>query len=90
MNSSPADLGEERGVERVTAAWTKDRKLGVAYFPTPRAVDVQLDAFAVPELTVEWFEPKTGRRLSGGSLKAKGEVVLVPPFAEDAVLILGS
>ncbi len=39
---------------------------------------------------VEWFEPATGRRLSGGTLGADGSAWLTPPFAEDAVLVLAS
>ena len=39
---------------------------------------------------VGWFEPATGRRLSGGMLVADGSATLMPPFPEDSVLSLES
>jgi hypothetical protein len=39
---------------------------------------------------VGWFEPATGRRMSGGTLAAEGSAWLTPPFAEDAVLVLAT
>jgi len=85
-----AGLGEARGLDRVTAAVTADRRLAVAYLPAPRAVTVQADALAGPRLRVGWFEPVTGRRLAGGVLVAEGTATLMPPFPEDAVLSLAS
>ncbi|HET7094884.1 MAG TPA: DUF4038 domain-containing protein, partial [Thermomicrobiales bacterium] len=85
-----AGLGEARGLDRVTAAASPDRRLAVAYLPAPRPVTVQAGALAGPTLRVGWFEPATGRRLSGGALVADGAATLAPPFAEDAVLTLES
>jgi hypothetical protein len=81
-------LGEARGLDRVTAAATPDRRLTVAYMPVQRAVTVQTGALAGPNLRVDWFEPETGRREPGGVLVAEGCATLTPPFAEDAVLTL--
>jgi Protein of unknown function (DUF4038)/Putative collagen-binding domain of a collagenase len=83
-----AGLGEARGLDRVTAAATADRRLAVAYLPEPRGVTVQAGELAGPNLRVDWFEPATGRRVAGGVLVADGCVTLMPPFAEDAVLTL--
>jgi hypothetical protein len=83
-----AGLGEARGLDRVTAAATPDRRLAVAYLPAPRAATVQVGALAGPSVRVDWFEPATGRRVAGGALVADGEATLMPPFAEDAVLTL--
>jgi hypothetical protein len=83
-----AGLGEARGLDRVTAATTPNRRLTVAYLPVHRPVTVQTGALAGPSLRVEWFEPATGRRLPGGTLAAAGCATLTPPFAEDAVLTL--
>ncbi|HVO01082.1 MAG TPA: DUF4038 domain-containing protein [Candidatus Cybelea sp.] len=83
-------LGEARGLDRVTAAMTADRGLGVAYLPVRRPIEVALAALKGPRLAAEWFEPATGRRLSGGVLAAEGTVTLAPPFEEDAVLTLTS
>ena len=83
-------LGEARGLDRVTAALTADGRLGVAYLPVRRPVEVQLGALRGPRLAAEWFEPASGRRASGGILAAEGLVTLAPPFEEDAVLTLAS
>lgn len=83
-------LGEARGLDRVTVAATPDRRLAIAYLPAHRAVTVAAGALAGPKLRVEWFEPATGRRLSGGMLVAEGSATLMPPFSEDAVLSLES
>src|SRR5581483_5911810 len=83
-----AGLGEARGLDRVTASATPDRRLAVAYLPAPRAATVQLGALAGPTVRVDWFEPATGRRVSGGTLVASGAATLMPPFREDAALTL--
>jgi hypothetical protein len=85
-----AGLGEARGLDRVTAAETADGRLGVAYLPLRRPIEVQLGALKGPQASVEWFEPGTGRRLSGGTILTEGAVVLAPPFEEDSVVILSS
>ena len=83
-------LGEARGLDRVTAAATSDKRLAVAYLPLQRALTVQAGALAGPHLRVDWFEPATGQRLSGGTLLAEGSTTLTPPFAEDSVLTIES
>jgi hypothetical protein len=85
-----AGLGEARGLDRVTAARTADGRLGVAYLPICRPVEVQLGKLKGPWLSVEWFDPASGRRVSGGSLLAQDSAILSPPFAEDSVLVLRS
>jgi hypothetical protein len=83
-------LGEARGLDRVTAAQTADGRLAVAYLPLRRPIEVQLGALTGPQASIEWFEPGTGRRLSGGTILTQGPVVLAPPFEEDSVVILSS
>lgn len=83
-------LGERRGLDTVTAAVTGDGSLGAVYLPVARPIAVRLGALKGPRLAAEWFEPATGRRLSGGILAAEGEVTLAPPFREDAMLTLTS
>ena len=85
-----SNLGEARGLDRVTAAKTKDGRLGVVYLPVCRPIGIDLSALAGPRVTVEWFEPATGQLRSGGTLAAEGTAMLAPPFEEDAVLILRS
>jgi hypothetical protein len=83
-------LGEARGLDRVTAAMTGDLRLGAAYLPVRRPVEIELGVLKGPRLALEWFEPATGRRASGGVLEAKGTILLAPPFDEDAMLTLTS
>ena len=83
-------LGEARGLDRVTAAATTDRRLAIAYLPVQRAVTVETSALTGPHLRVGWFEPATGCRLAGGVLVTNGSITLTPPFPEDSVLSLES
>jgi hypothetical protein len=83
-------LGEARGLDRVTAAMTADRRLGAAYLPVRRPVQIDLSLLKGPRLALEWFEPATGRRASGGVLAAEGSILLAPPFEEDSMLTLTS
>lgn len=85
-----AGLGEARGLDRVTAAKTADGRVGVAYLPARRPVEVDLSVLAGSRVAVTWFEPATGVRRSGGVLSAEGVVTFAPPFAEDAVLLMQS
>lgn len=85
-----AGLGEARGLDRVTAAQTADKQVAVAYLPVHRPLEVQLAEMAGPDVSVEWFEPVSGRTLPGGTLRAAGAAILTPPFPEDAVLTLKS
>lgn len=85
-----AGLGEARGLDRVTAARTADAQVGVAYLPVCRPVELRLGSLKGPRLSVEWFDPASGRQVSGGILLAKGSAVLAPPFAEDSMLVLRS
>ena len=62
----------------------------MAYLPVQRPVSVDLGALTAEQLAVSWFEPGTGAMRSGGTLRATGEVTLVPPFTEDSALILES
>ena len=79
-----------RGLDRVTAAMTQDRRLGAAYLPVRRPVQIDLGVLKGPRLDLEWFEPATGRRGSGGVLEARGTILLAPPFDEDSMLTLTS
>jgi hypothetical protein len=83
-----AGLGEARGLDRVTGAVTPDGRLAVAYFPQQRAVTLDAAGLEGPHVRVDWFEPATGRRASGGTLAAEGQTTLTPPFQEDSVLTL--
>jgi len=85
-----AGLGEARGLDRVTAAVSTARDLAVAYLPVRRPLTIQPGALGGGRLSVEWFEPATGRRVAGEPVSGTGPVVLTPPFAEDSVLTVRS
>jgi hypothetical protein len=64
-----------------------DRGAYVVYLPAAGQVTVDLSA-SPGTLMVEWFDPGTGRRESGGGVHGGGKRVFVAPFANDAVLQL--
>jgi Protein of unknown function (DUF4038)/Putative collagen-binding domain of a collagenase len=83
-------LGETRGLDRVTAALTTDGRVGVAYLPVPRPMTVDLGILTGTQVRVTWFEPATGQRRSGGTLRTGEVVTLTPPFHDDSALLLES
>ena len=85
-----AGLGEARGLDRVTAAVTRDARLGVAYLPVRRPVTIDLSRLAGTTRVVEWFEPTTGRRVVGEPVVDEPVVTFRPPFREDSVLTIRS
>jgi hypothetical protein len=85
-----AGLGEARGLDRVTAAVTRDRRLAVAYLPVRRPLAIDIRAMAGSFVALEWFEPGTGLRANGGVLSGRSPSLVAPPFVEDSVLILSS
>lgn len=82
--------GEARGLDRVTAAMSPRGDLAVVYLPVRRPVTIDLGRLAGPGRLVDWFEPATGRRVSGEALNGPTPVVLRPPFREDSVLMIRS
>jgi hypothetical protein len=85
-----AGLGEARGLDRVTAAVAPSGNLAVAYLPVKRPLTINAGLLAGPHLSVEWFDPATGRRAPGGEIANRGSVLLEPPYAQDAVLTVRS
>jgi hypothetical protein len=83
-----AGLGEARGLDRVTAAMTRDGRIAVAYLPAPRPIEIDTGALGGERARVTWFDPASGTRLAGGTLLRGGRIWLAPPFAEDSVLLL--
>jgi hypothetical protein len=85
-----AGLGEARGLDRVTAAVSTSGDVAVAYLPVRRPLTVNPGRLNAPHLSVEWFEPGSGRRIAGAEIGSGDPVILEPPFAEDAVLTVRS
>ncbi len=59
----------------------------LVYSPYDGRTWVDLSA-AEGELQVEWFYPRTGETLPGGTIKGGGKVYFVSPFGMDAVLFI--
>lgn len=80
--------GEERGLDRALTAITPGRDLSVTYLPSRRAMRLDLEVLSGEWIDVGWFDPVTGERLTGGTLRRAGTVTVASPFDEDAVLVL--
>jgi hypothetical protein len=83
-----AGAGEARGLDRATTALTADGRLAVTYLPSRRPVTLDLDVLSGADVRVTWFDPASGRSVSGGVLRREGHVMLTAPFPEDAALVL--
>jgi hypothetical protein len=80
----------------VTAATTRDRKLGIAYLPVLRAITVNLGALAGP-VRAQWYDPTSGTfsTARGSPFENSGTAEFLPPGPnadgdEDWVLVLSS
>ena len=86
--------GPRRGARARPRHGGDDRRPIVSASPICRCArpvgSASFGALKGPRVAVEWFEPASGRRLSGGTLAGEGAVTLAPPFEEDAVLVLTS
>jgi hypothetical protein len=60
------------------AAVTPDGSLALAYVPTPRKVTLALEAFS-GTVSIQWFDPSSGRTSGGGRFESKGKAELAPP-----------
>jgi Protein of unknown function (DUF4038) len=83
-----AGIGEFRGGDTCCAAATPDRRLVVAYMPSPR--EITLDLCGEGPLRVTWLEPATGQTHDGGLLPAERAVMAPPPQDHDWVVIFES
>jgi hypothetical protein len=81
-------LGEFRGLDYLAAACTEDRRLLIAYIPTPRSVVVQLSALKGDRLRASWFDPASGKPSPAGQYVAQGEHEFRSPGDSDAVLVI--
>ncbi len=81
-------LGEENGLDRLTAMRAADGTLGIAYVPTDRTISVDLDALTGWSTSVRWFDPVAGTWTPTTTITRSGVVQLSVPFDHDAVLVL--
>jgi hypothetical protein len=81
-------LGEQNGLDYLAAARSIDRRVLVAYAPTPRAIEVAPSALAGSTVAGWWFDPVNGRVVAIDPAASTERFAQRSPFAEDAVLVL--
>jgi uncharacterized protein DUF4038/collagenase-like protein with putative collagen-binding domain len=81
-------LGEFRGLDYLAAARSKDRRVLIAYVPTPRSFSIQLSELAGDKLRAWWFDPQTGRSSQAGEYRAQGAHEFRTPSDGDWVLVV--
>jgi hypothetical protein len=69
----------------VTAGWTPDGALVMAYLPSPRTVTVDMSQLRAPA-TARWYDPSRGTytAIKGAPLKNAGEQKFTPPSKNGA------
>ncbi len=81
-------LGEFRGLDYLAAARTTDGATVIAYMPTSREITVDMTKVAGKEAKAWWFNPRTGKSLSIGTVPTLGKHKFAPPGEGDWVLLL--
>ncbi len=82
--------GEYTKANYVTAATADDGQLLLAYLPMPGPVTVDLSKLKGPQVTVRWFNPRSGQYTTGGKFPNQGLKKLFSPLQEDWVLVVQS
>ncbi len=81
-------LGEFRGLDYLAAARTTDGATVIAYMPTSREITVDMTKVAGKEAKAWWFDPRTGKSHSIGTVPTSGKHKFAPPGEGDWVLLL--
>jgi len=81
-------LGEQNGLERVTAARTPECDLAVVYLAASRPIEVDLGVMKGPLVEASWFDPATGTVIDAGRHASEGIIEVDAPFNLDAALLL--
>jgi hypothetical protein len=81
-------LGEFRGLDYLAAARTTDGETVIAYMPTSRAITVDMTKVSGKEAKAWWFDPRTGKSVSIGTVPTLGKHKFDPPGEGDWVLLL--
>jgi len=81
-------LGEFRGLDYLAAGRSADRRMLMAYIPTPRSVVVQFSELAGNKLKASWFDPQSGKTLDAGEYQAQGQHEFHTPGDGDWVLVV--
>lgn len=83
-------IGETHGLDYLGAATTADRRMLVAYAPTPRPMGIDLKQMVGERFSGYWWDPKTGDKTTVAPLDGGRHVELRQPFDGDWVLVLSS
>jgi hypothetical protein len=81
-------LGEFNGMDYLSAACTRDRRLLAAYAPTKREIEVDSSQIEGARLAGWWFDPRTGLTQPIAEFAKGGKVKLSPPSDGDFALVL--
>ena len=76
----------------VAACRAPDGRYALVYFPSGNPASLRTFLLQGPRLTVEWYDPRTGRRHTGADVEVSPwkPTEFIPPDAEDWVLVLDS
>lgn len=70
------------------SAMSRDKSVGLAYFPSGRNITVNMGAFKSGNVTLSWFNPDNGQKQNIGTYSANGtRNINYPGGFSDAVLI---
>lgn len=81
-------LGEFRGLDYLAAARTRDGGTVIAYFPTRRAITVDMSQVNGTRAKAWWFDPRKGKASLAGEFSAKGSRQFTPPTEGDWTLVI--
>jgi hypothetical protein len=82
-------LGEENGMDYLTAAVSTDRRLAAAYASSPRAIEVDLTQLKGESFSGWWYDPQTGASKAAPTLtRGNSKQRLMPPYSGDWVLVM--
>jgi hypothetical protein len=81
-------LGEFNGLDYVAAARTADRRLVMAYIPTPRTIVIDTGELAARHVRASWFDPRTGSTTPGRAFAPGKRESFTSPGDGDWVLVL--
>jgi len=81
-------FGDSLSDDGVQAAVTTDRKLAVAYLPTPRPIRITPSTLSEGDRHLRWFNPRNGSFQDGSLPENEGIVTLEPPGDGDWILVV--
>jgi hypothetical protein len=84
---------QEDNADYVIATRDTEGTYAMVYFPTGKAITLDLSMMEAKDLNIYWFDPRTGNAYSGGQLKRSKMVQVNPPTSgkgHDWVLVIDS